>query len=91
MDDDHVAVGEVVFRREGRWRVEPESTEEGDSGEECEIWPDAGAFAPGGDAGEQDEGVDRQEVAGEDGAAEDGEGQPVSGDEDGDGGEGCRL
>ena len=91
MDDDHVAVGEVVFRREGRWRVEPESTEEGDSSEECEIWPDACAFAPGGDAGEQDEGIDRQKVAGEDCAAEDGECQPVAGDEDGYGGERCGL
>ena len=45
---------------------------------------------PGGDAENDDEWVHREEIAGEEGSAEDGEGDPVSEKDDGDGSK-CRF
>ena len=85
VDDDHVAVREVVFRREGGGRVEPPGADEGRGGDRRKDRPQAGARPPGGDADQQDKRVDGQQIAGEQGSAEDGEGEPVGEDEEGDG------
>ena len=87
VEEDHVAIGEVVLRREGVGRVDEEGGEEGGGCEDGECGPDAEAVAPEGDADEQDERVQREEVAGEQGAAEDRKGEGVAEDDDEEGGE----
>jgi hypothetical protein len=83
MDDDHVAVGEVVLGSEGGGWVEPEGADEGYRCEYGEERPEACALSPGGKADQEGQGVDGEEVAGEEGSAEDGEGEPVGEDEAG--------
>ena len=81
VEDDHVAVGEVVLGGEGVGRVDPDAGEEGCGGEGGKPEPFGEMTAPDGYAEEEDERVERQEVAGEERAAEDGVGDPV-GEED---------
>jgi hypothetical protein len=85
MDDDHVAIGEVVFRGEGVGRVDPDAGEEGRGAESCEGPPLAEMTVPGGCAEEEDQWVHRKEVASEQGASEDGVGDPVGEQDYGDG------
>jgi hypothetical protein len=85
MDEDHVAVHERVLGREGGGRVDPQATEKDDGGGEGEPGEKAGALAPDVDAEEKDERVDRQEIACEQSAAEDGERNPIGDDEQRDG------
>ena len=81
VEDDHVAVGEIVFRGKGVGWVDPETGEEG-CGAECgESPPLAEMTMPDGYADEEDERIHREQIAGEQGASEDREGDPV-GDED---------
>ena len=80
--DDHVAVDECVLRREGGGRVDPEA-----ANERWLRWPPSAtasqrrAFAPGVDAEQKDDRVDRQQIAREQRSAQDGEGNPVGDDE----------
>ncbi len=78
VEDDHVAVGEVVLGGEGVGGIDPDSGEEGDGGEGGEGDPAANVAAPGGDAEEEDEGIEGKEIAGEERSAKDGEGDPVA-------------
>lgn len=87
LDDDHVAVGKAVFGGEGGRRVEPEGADEGGGGECDEERPEAEAGPPCVDADEQNQRIDGEKIAREEGASEDGEGDPVGDDEDGDGAE----
>ncbi len=54
VEDDHVAVGEVVFGGEGVGRVDPDAGEEGCGAEGGEKPPLAEVTLPGGDAEEED-------------------------------------
>lgn len=85
MDDDHVAVREIVFRGEGIRRVDPDAGEEGRGSESGEGPPLAEMAMPSGCAEEEDERKHRKQVAGEQRAAEDRVGDPVGEEDDGDG------
>jgi hypothetical protein len=85
MEDDHVAVGEVILRGEGVGRVDAEVREKGDGGEHGEPAPADHALLPDRDADQQDQGIERQEVAREQRAAQHGEGQGVAQDDDAEG------
>ncbi len=84
VEDDHVAIGEVVLGGEGVGRVDPDAGEEGCGGEGGEPEPFRYVALPDGYVDEEDEWVKGQEVAGEESAAEDGVGDPVGEDDYGD-------
>ena len=85
MQDDHVAVGEVVLGCKGVGRVDPDAGEEGGGAERGEPLPARQAELPLGYADQQDQRIHGQQVAGEQGSAEYGEGDPVGEQDDGDG------
>ena len=85
VEDDHVAVGEVVFGGEGVGRVAVDGGDKGEEGEGDDSVPEAEVTAELHDAEEEDEGVEGEEVAGEQGAAEDGELEEVGEEDDGEG------
>jgi len=63
VDNDHVAVGEVVLRREGGGWVEPECGDKRCGCEGGEDGYEVRAGSPGVDAEQQDEWVDREKIA----------------------------
>ena len=77
VEDDHVAVGEVVLGGEGVGWVDPDASEEGCGAEGRECPPLTQMTVPGSDAQDDDERVHREEIAGEECSAEDGEGDPI--------------
>jgi hypothetical protein len=81
VEDDEVAIGEVVFRGKGVGRVDPDSGEERRGAESGERPPLAEMAMPRGGAEEEDERIHREHVAGEQSAAENRKGDPV-GEED---------
>ena len=85
VEDDEVAIGEVVLRGEGVGRVDPDAGEERRSAENGKRPPLAEMAMPGGGAEEEDERIHREQVACQKRAAEDGEGNPVGDEDDRDG------
>ena len=83
MQDDHVAVGEVVLGGEGVGRIDPDGGEKRGGGEGREQPPVAEMMAPEGDADEEDEREHRKEIACEQSSAKYGEGDPVGEQNDG--------
>ena len=77
MEDDEVAIGKVVFRGEGVWWVDPDAGEKGCGAESGESPPLAEMTMPDRYADKKDKRIHRKEVAGEQSAAEDREGEPV--------------
>ncbi len=77
MQNDQVAVGEVVLGSEGVGRVEPDCGEEGSEGEAGYGPPETKMAAPFQDTDQENQRVEREEVTGKKSATEDGEGQQV--------------
>ena len=86
VENDEVAVGEVVLGSEGvRW-VDPDGGEESCGAKHSNDEPALrDAPVPSVDADEQDQRIHRQEITGEERAAEDGERNPVREKDDADG------
>ena len=81
VENDHVAVGEIVFGGEGVGRIDPDAGKEG-CGAKCGDWPpEAEMTISGRYTEEEDQRIHRQQVAGEKCSTEDREGDPV-GEED---------
>ena len=85
MEDDEVAVGEVVFWGEGVWRIDPDAREESCGAEGGDCTPLAEMAMPGCHADQQDKRVHGKEIAREERSAEDGEGDPIGEEDCGDG------
>src|SRR5690242_777897 len=89
VEDDHVAVGEVVLGREGVGWVDPDAGEEGCCAKHGEKPPLPQMLLPYSDAEQEDQRVHGKQVAREKRAAEDGEGDPVGEENDDDCGYGA--
>ena len=92
MKDDEVAVGEVVLRSEGVGRVDQSAYDEGGGAQRGDRSPltETQVRRPLCDTEQEHQGIHRQQIAGEQSAAEYGEGDPVRGQNYEDCGKGLR-
>ncbi len=78
---DVVGVGEIVFGREAVRRIHHQRKDEAGTGDGDEPWPPGKTPANGGDAEDDYQRIDGKQIAGQHGAAKDGERHRVNGDQ----------